>query len=76
MKAPTQGMGVQDSGGTLNACDGALSIDWNAFIAAHPTALGAPFAAGQHVFAQGWFCDPPCLKSIRLSDGLEFVVGP
>src|SRR5262249_39700881 len=55
VKQPNQRMGVQSSGGTVNACDGALSIDWNAFRATDPGALGNPFAAGQMVFAQGWF---------------------
>jgi hypothetical protein len=53
-----------------------LTLDWNAYVAANPTALGAPFASGQHVFAQGWFRDPSSPKTTMLSDGLEFVVQP
>jgi hypothetical protein len=53
-----------------------LSIDWNAYIASHPSALGQPFAGGETVWAQAWFRDPPAPKTTNLSDGLVFVVGP
>ena len=53
-----------------------LSVDWNAFIATHPFAVGQPFAAGQHVYAQGWFRDPPSPKTTMLSNGVDFVVCP
>jgi hypothetical protein len=76
VKPPTQRTSPRNAGGTPNSCDGALSLDWNAYIAANPGALGNPFAAGQHVFAQGWFRDPPSPKTTMLSDALEFVVGP
>jgi hypothetical protein len=76
VKPPTQRTPPQSSGGNLNACDGTLSLDWNAFLAANPSALGQPFAAGQHVFAQAWFRDPPSPKTTHLSNALEFVVGP
>jgi Tol biopolymer transport system component len=76
VKPPTQRTPVQSSGGTAGACDGVLSVDWNAFVAATPGALGAPFAAGQHVFAQGWFRDPPSPKTTALSNAIEFVVAP
>jgi hypothetical protein len=76
VKAPVQRTLVQSSGGTSNACDGTLSLDWNAYIAANPSALGSPFAAGQHVFAQGWFRDPPSPKTTMLTNALMFQVGP
>jgi hypothetical protein len=76
VKNPSQRTGVQNSGGTLNLCTGHLGLDWNAYVAAHPSALGAPFSAGQHVFAQAWFRDPPSPKTTMLSDALEFTVGP
>ena len=46
VKSPTQRLNAQNSGGTLGACDGNLSRDWLAFVAANPGALGAPFSAG------------------------------
>jgi hypothetical protein len=76
VKPPTQRTPAQNTGGTLAGCDGALSLDWNAFRATHPGALGDPFSIGQHVFAQGWFRDPPAPKTTNLSNGLDFVVGP
>jgi hypothetical protein len=76
VKAPTQRTGVQNSGGTVNACDGALSLDWNAYRAANPSALGNPFSAGQNVYAQAWFRDPPAPKTTSLSNALQFTLCP
>jgi hypothetical protein len=76
VKAPLQRTGSQNSGGTALACDGALSLDWNEYVALNPGALGSPFVAGEHVFAQGWIRDPPSPKSTMLSDALEFVACP
>jgi hypothetical protein len=76
VKAPTQRMPVQNSGGTIDMCDGAFTDDWLAFIAANPTALGAPFSAGQVVDAQAWYRDPPSAKTTNLSDGIEFTLVP
>lgn len=76
VKSPTQRMPAQAAGGTAGACDGALSNDWLAFVAANPGALGAPFSAGIVVNAQGWRRDPPAVKTTNLSDGLEFTLTP
>jgi hypothetical protein len=76
VKAPVQRTPAQNSGGTTGACNGVLTLDWNAYRAAHPSALGSPFAVGQHVFAQGWFRDPPSPKGTVLSNALDFGVGP
>jgi hypothetical protein len=76
VKAPTQRMTVQNSGGNVGACDGSLSEDWLAYIAANPSALGAPFSPGNVVNAQGWYRDPPSAKTTNLTDGIEFTVVP
>ena len=76
VKSPTQRTPAQNSGGTAGACDGTLSIDWNAYIASHPTALGNPFLGGEVVYAQGWFRDPPASKTTNLSNALSFTVTP
>jgi hypothetical protein len=76
VKTPTQRTQVQPSNGSFNACDGQLSIDWNAFITANPGALGQPFAAGDSVWLQAWFRDPPSPKTTSLSDALEFSLCP
>jgi len=76
VKTPTQRMGSLASGGTLNGCDGSFAQDWNAYRATHPLAEGQPFAAGDVVWAQAWFRDPPASKTTNLSDGLEFTLCP
>ena len=76
VKAPTQRTGVQNSGGTLNACDGTMSLDVFGYLSAHPTALGNPFAAGQNAFFQGWYRDPPSPKTTSLTDGLQVTFVP
>lgn len=74
--APIQRMSLLTSGGTPGACDGVLSLDWNAWRFAHPGALGSPFAVGQVFHAQAWFRDPPAPKQSNLSDALTFSVCP
>lgn len=76
LKAPLQHTLLAKSNGGATQCDGSLSLDWNAYVASHPSTLGTPFAAGQQVFAQAWFRDPPSPGSTMLSDALEFVVQP
>ena len=76
VKAPTQRTGSQSSGGTLGACNGSLVLDWNAWRAAHPAGVGSPFAAGLVIDAQGWFRDPPAVKTTSLSNGIEFTLQP
>ena len=76
VKAPTQRTPAQSSNGTANACDGSLSVDWLAYINSNSNALGNPFSAGMVVSAQGWYRDPPAVKTTNLSAGLEFTVVP
>jgi hypothetical protein len=76
VKSPTQRMALHNSGGTSGACDGSLSEDWNAYIAAHPSSLGNPLSAGDVVWCQAWFRDPPSPKTSALSNGLVFAIGP
>jgi hypothetical protein len=76
VKAPTQRTGTHNSGGTLGACNGSFALDFNAFRAAHPTALGSPFTAGEQIEAQGWYRDPGSPKNTSLSDALEFSLAP
>jgi hypothetical protein len=76
VKSPTQRTGSQGSGGTAGTCNGALALDWNAYLNANPGALGNPFTAGDTVCAQGWFRDPPAPKTTSLSNALRFTVAP
>ncbi|MCC7011365.1 MAG: hypothetical protein IT454_02285 [Planctomycetes bacterium] len=76
VKSPVQRTTLLNSGGVSGACGGAFALDWNAFVASHPGALGAPFSLGQIVSAQAWYRDPPAPGSTNLSDALEFSVCP
>lgn len=76
LRTPSQRAPAATSGGTMNACDGSLSLDWNALRASSPTILGAPFQGGESVWLQAWFRDPPAPKSTSLSDALAFTVAP
>jgi hypothetical protein len=76
VKAPTQRMNTQNSGGIAGTCTGALSQDWNAYQTGNPGALGNPFSAGQLVHVQAWYRDPPAPKTTNLSGGLELTMQP
>jgi len=76
VKAPTQRTTTQSSGGTVNTCNGSLTLDWNAFQTANPSALGNPWTAGNVLQAQAWFRDPPAGKSTNLSDAIEMTYVP
>jgi hypothetical protein len=76
VKAPTQRTPNQLSGGTLNACDGTLSLDWNAYQTANPASLGNPWSVGDKVYAQAWYRDPPTPKTTGLTDALELTYQP
>jgi hypothetical protein len=73
---PVQRTPQQNSNGTDGSCDGAMTLDFNDYIFTTPGALGTPFSAGDTVWAQAWFRDPPSPKTTHLSNGLEFRVGP
>lgn len=74
VKAPTQRTIASNSGGTVAQCNGSLSLDWNAFHAANPGAFGTPFSAGQKVYVQAWFRDPPACKTTSLTNALELTL--
>jgi hypothetical protein len=76
VKTPLQRFGSQNSNGTFLQCNGALHVDWLAYIAGHPNALGAPFTPGDVVDVQAWFRDPPAPKGTNLTNALEFTVVP
>ncbi len=76
VNAPLQRTPAQWSGGTSAACDGVLVLDWNAFEATHPNALGHPWVLGIQAYAQGWFRDPGACKTTQLSDAVELTCLP
>jgi hypothetical protein len=73
---PRQRTGTQTSTGNAGACDGELSIDWSAYVASNPSALGVPFAPGDRIWIQAWFRDPPAAKGTSLSNAIEATVCP
>lgn len=76
VRPPQQRMVQLQTGGTQGVCDGLLSTDWNAYVASHPGALGAPFQAGELVQAQGWYRDPANSKTTSLTNAIEFMICP
>ncbi|MCC7014148.1 MAG: hypothetical protein IT454_16440 [Planctomycetes bacterium] len=76
VKPPTMRTLVQTSGGTASACNGQLQLDWNAFQIANPSALGNPWTAGDKVYVQGWFRDPPACKTTSTSNSVELTYLP
>jgi hypothetical protein len=71
---PIQRMGNLPTHGTASQCNGDLTIDFNAWYATNPGALGVPFIAGQVFYAQGWYRDPAAPKQTNLSNGLRFTL--
>jgi len=76
VKAPVQRGPAQSSGGTAGACDGSLTLDWNAFQAAASAPLGSPWIAGAKVYVQAWHVDPPAPKGSTLSNAIELTCLP
>ena len=46
----------------MNACNGSLYLDWNAYQQTHPWVLGNPWSVGDKAYVQAWYRDPtgPC----------------
>ncbi len=61
--------GMQSSGGTLGQCDGALTVDANAWW----QGFGL---AGRAAYLQAWFRDPGSTKGSHFSNALALLVGP
>jgi hypothetical protein len=76
VKAPTNRMPTQNSGGTSGTCDGSLSEDWLAYVTANPGALGTPPYAGECVWMQSWYRDPPAPETSNLTDAIAFSLIP
>ncbi|MBM3990414.1 MAG: hypothetical protein FJ298_05320 [Planctomycetes bacterium] len=63
-------------GGSVSACNGSFTLDWNAFQAATPGALGQPWSTGQRSQVQAWYRDPPASKSTNWSNALTLTCLP
>jgi hypothetical protein len=76
VKAPTQRTTIVPRGGTASQCDGNLSIDWSAYVAANPSSVGAPFSGRGHRLGTDLVPRSSSPKTTSLSDALAFVVAP
>lgn len=76
VKTPTQRTFAASSGGVAGQCNGALALDWNAYQAANPIALGNPWTLGSKAYVQSWFRDPPSCKTTFLSEAIELTYVP
>lgn len=80
VKAPTQRTPALNTGGTAGACNGSMSFDFNAQVAASgSTVLGIPAFAGMTVYLQGYHRDPGVgggNKFSSLSNGLCITLCP
>jgi Tol biopolymer transport system component len=73
---PRQRSGSSSTGGISGTCSGSFSVDWNAFIAAHGSALGAPVVALTPVQAQAYVRDPLSAGGSVLSNAIDFYALP
>lgn len=76
VKPPTMRVSQQSSGGLVGACNGAATFDWSAYQLATPTALGAPWTAGESAFVQGWYRDPQSCRTTGLTDAVQLTYQP
>lgn len=76
VRAPVQRTLQQSSGGIVGQCDGSLSLDLRAFLAANPFAQGNPLSAGTQFSVQGWFRDPLAPRATNLSDAITISACP
>jgi hypothetical protein len=76
VKSPTQRTFTASSGGTVGACDGSLTLDWLAYMAGNPWAIGQPLVPGAGFDGQFWFRDPPAPRGTNLSDALHWTLCP
>jgi len=73
---PLQVTRVRSSGSTAGACDGVLIEDWNQYRASNPGAVGAPFGAGDTLWAQFWLRDPLAATKLVTSSAVQFTLAP
>ncbi|NUP97771.1 MAG: putative metal-binding motif-containing protein [Planctomycetaceae bacterium] len=73
--APRQRTTLQTTS-TVNACGGEFSLDFPAWAALHPGALGLPLSAGQVVHFQGWLREPGYPGGTMLTRAWKVTVSP
>jgi hypothetical protein len=76
VRAPLRRVESGLTSGASGACNGSLGVDWNAWRAANSQALGAPFAAGDVLYAQAWVREGAATSGSNWSDALKFTLAP
>lgn len=76
VKPPTMRVSQQSSGGTIGVCNGGVTFDWSAYQLATPSALGAPWSAGENAYVQGWYRDPQSCRTTGLTDAVQLTYQP
>lgn len=76
VQVPTYRSLAQSSGGTAGACNGSMTLDWNAFMQASPNALGQPWGVGDKAYFQCWYRDPASCRFSSMSNAVELTVAP
>lgn len=66
---------LKDTTGVVGQCNGAITLDWNQYMATHPNALGSPRFVGQVIDAQAWIYDTRAQRNVY-SPAVETTVGP
>ena len=74
--SPLARLGNLPTGGTLGQCNGSYAVDWLAYMAANPGALGQPLAAGRSYYAQLWYRDPGAPLNSNLTNAVSFTLCP
>jgi Tol biopolymer transport system component len=74
--APYRRTPAQPTGGSYGSCDGSFSLDWNAFMANHPSVLGQPLFAGEVFYAQAAYRDSHGTPGFAWSPALRFALCP
>jgi hypothetical protein len=74
--APRVRMASLGSGGNSGSCNGSYSVDWLAFMTAHPTVPGHPVLPGRAYYVQVWYRDPGAPLNSNLTDAIAFTLCP
>jgi Tol biopolymer transport system component len=66
----------QPTSGAAGQCNGSYSLDWLAYMAANPGALGQPIQLGQTFYSQVWYRDSGVPLNSNLTAGVAFTLCP
>jgi len=76
VRSPMKRVDPANSGGTAGTCSGIYIVDFLAWMAARPTALGNPLTAGRVFNTQVWYRDSAAPGGGNLTNGVQFTLAP